>query len=51
MTCGGHISIAFTIISVRGNHFPSGVVHSSTSPVSMASDICRATTREAPTPA
>jgi hypothetical protein len=32
MTCIGQISSALAIISARGNHFPSGVVHSSTSP-------------------
>jgi len=41
ITCSGQISIAFAIISDRGNHFPSGVVHRSTSPNRIASDICR----------
>jgi hypothetical protein len=39
MTCNGQTSNAFAIISARGNHFPTGVVHSSTSPASIASDI------------
>jgi hypothetical protein len=40
MTCIGQISNAFAIISARGNHFPTGVTHNSTSPASIASDIC-----------